>query len=134
MPKGDRPSTPPIERIAARTVIDGTCWRFTGCHDRGGYGRITVGSRKDGTRRLTSVHQVSFVHFHGPVPEGMEIDHVRARGCRFTDCWNPDHLEAVSHAENLKNERVNPACHDRRTEWARELARLGRAAQDARRA
>jgi len=30
----------------------------------------------------------------------MEIDHVYERGCRYRDCLEPTHLEAVTHQEN----------------------------------
>lgn len=33
----------------------------------------------------------------GPIPEGLTIDHL----CRNTMCVNPDHLEPVTHRENL---------------------------------
>lgn len=131
MPKGDRPSIPPMHRILARTVIDGECYRFTGCHDRSGYGRITVGSRKDGTRRLASVHIVSYEHVYGPVPAGLELDHVRANGCNWRDCWNPAHLEAVTHSTNLLAERMSPEGRENRRVWAKQLAVLGCAAKAA---
>ncbi len=45
-------------------------------------------------------HRVSFVLAYGPIPEGMTIDHVAARGCTSPLCCNPAHLEAVSGGEN----------------------------------
>jgi hypothetical protein len=33
----------------------------------------------------------------GPIPEGLEIDHL----CRVQLCVNPEHLEAVTHRENM---------------------------------
>ncbi|WP_158303269.1 HNH endonuclease [Prauserella endophytica] len=36
----------------------------------------------------------------GPIPEGYDIDHVYANGCRARDCFEPNHLEAVTPAEN----------------------------------
>jgi hypothetical protein len=36
----------------------------------------------------------------GPIPDGLTIDHVKARGCRHRHCVNPAHLEPVTQAEN----------------------------------
>ena len=38
---------------------------------------------------------------YGPVPEGMQLDHL----CRVPGCVNPDHLEPVSAAENVRRGR-----------------------------
>jgi hypothetical protein len=35
---------------------------------------------------------------NGPVPNGLELDHL----CRQSECINTDHLEAVTHQENLR--------------------------------
>lgn len=42
-------------------------------------------------------HVVAYERAYGPVPPGHEVDHL----CRVRDCVNPDHLEAVTHRENL---------------------------------
>jgi len=42
-------------------------------------------------------HRVSYRLFKGEIPEGTEIDHL----CKIKLCVNPEHLEAVSHAENV---------------------------------
>jgi hypothetical protein len=40
--------------------------------------------------------------FVGPIPDGHEIDHVAARGCRHRDCIEPTHLEPVTRLENCR--------------------------------
>lgn len=88
----------PIERLLLRIVITpgplGTpCWVPTYCRDGGGgYAAMNVNGR------LTSCHGVAYEHFVGPVPEGLELDHL----CRVRTCCNPAHLEAVTHLENVR--------------------------------
>lgn len=73
------------------------CWIWLGTIGKGGYGKITIGKRADGSRRNTVAHLAAFELYKGKLPEGMEIDHK----CRVTCCVNPDHLEAVTHVENM---------------------------------
>ena len=40
---------------------------------------------------------MAFEDANGPIPEGLELDHL----CRVPACVNPLHLEAVTHAENM---------------------------------
>lgn len=44
---------------------------------------------------------VSFEAFCGQIAEGLELDHL----CFNPSCVNPDHLEAVTHKENLRRRR-----------------------------
>ncbi len=45
-------------------------------------------------------HRVVYEQNFGPIPDGYEVDHVYARGCRYKHCIEPSHLEAVSKLEN----------------------------------
>ena len=50
----------------------------------------------------------------GPIPEGMDVDHVKERGCLGYSCVRPDHLEAVSHRENVLRGDGVAGCHARK--------------------
>lgn len=82
-------------------VLDTECWEWTAYRDRFGYGRY----RLKGETRLA--HQVAFEQALGPVPIGLELDHFLfwTGGCVGPACVNPDHLRAVTHAENLLHRR-----------------------------
>ena len=96
-----RGATPPHERILARVDHSDpdACWIWPGSTCGGKvhkYGQITVGSRQDGTRKLRRTHQVMYEALVGPVPDGLELDHL----CQVKLCCNPRHLEAVTHQVN----------------------------------
>ena len=59
-----------------------------------------AGIRPDGYGRWKGrlAHVVSYERHKGPVPQGLELDHL----CRVRCCVNPDHLEAVTHSENIR--------------------------------
>lgn len=70
--------------------IDG-CWVWK-TTQANGYGRVTI----NGKRQLA--HRVMYEMLVGSIPHGMELDHI----CRNRSCANPEHLEAVTHAENVR--------------------------------
>lgn len=49
------------------------------------------------------VHRVTYQLLVGPIPEGLELDHL----CEVKACCNPEHLEPVTHAENLRRCRYS---------------------------
>lgn len=72
------------------------CWIWLGVLEKNGYAKITTGYKNAGTRKTRWAHRVSYEHFVGPIPEGMDLDHA----CRVRCCVNPEHLEPVTRAEN----------------------------------
>ena len=71
-----------------------TCWIWTGWITDGGYGRW----RPARTAKSLPAHRVAYEIARVPVPDGLVIDHL----CRVRRCVNPDHLEAVTFAENVR--------------------------------
>lgn len=83
----------PVERFEQKAIPEPNsgCWLWTGMLAHG-YGRFRHG------QRLVYAHRFSHEHYKGPIPNGMEVDHL----CRVTSCVNPDHLEAVTPLENIR--------------------------------
>lgn len=99
-------------RNKIRETDDG-CWRWTGALTRptvkkphgGGYGLTTVGGR---TR---VAHRASYEHHVGPIPAGLQLDHVchpadgscpGGTGCMHRRCVNPDHLQPATGRSNSR--------------------------------
>lgn len=73
------------------------CWLWMGTISdflggRPGYGRLKY------KRKALLAHRVSYELFVGKIPAGLVIDHK----CHTPLCVNPNHLEAVTHRENIK--------------------------------
>jgi hypothetical protein len=79
-------------------IMGSRCWIWDGAETGAGYGFFKYGStvRPDGLTS-TLAHIFAWQLLRGPVPDGLELDHL----CRITLCCNPDHLEPVTHRENI---------------------------------
>lgn len=106
MPRGHykryRPNAPaglvPFEPgRAVGHVVDpiSGCWHFTGKKTAKGYGQIHMGP---GRSSVQIAHRVYYERAKGPIPAGLQIDHL----CKHTFCVNPDHLEPVVNAVNMQ--------------------------------
>lgn len=67
------------------------CWEWAAAKS-GGYGVFWNGERTMGA------HRWSWEQLVGPIGDDLELDHL----CKNTACVNPDHLEPVSHPENVR--------------------------------
>ena len=81
-------------RFLRRIAIVGDCWERQGYRTDGGY--TTISLIRDGIQRCLYAHRVSYEFFVGPIPDGMEVDHL----CRNRACVNPEHFEIVTSAVN----------------------------------
>lgn len=73
--------------------MDGSgCWLWTAYVDRKGYGVFGINQRT-----LVKAHRYSYELHVGPIPEGLQLDHL----CRVRHCVNPAHLEPVTNQENV---------------------------------
>ena len=84
------------------------CWLWAGATNRGGYGRFDAG-------QSSLAHCWAWIQEHGPVPEGLELDH----RCRTPACVRPSHLEPVTHRENVLRGESPSAVNARKTHCPR---------------
>lgn len=77
------------------TVGDG-CWEWTASKTPLGYGKMQVSGK------MQYAHRIVYELLVGPIPEGLELDHL----CRNRGCVRPDHLEPVTHTENVRRGTV----------------------------
>jgi hypothetical protein len=77
------------------------CWQWTGAINRGGYGNINI-KQDNGAWVPRTVHRVAYQILIGPIPEGLELDHL----CRVRSCCNPWHLEPVTKTVNVRRGRA----------------------------
>jgi hypothetical protein len=101
-----------MERIIKRSSIDPE----TGCYRWGGdltnsYIRTSI--KTGGVSTKFQIHRVAYAYLAGPIPDDHDIDHVAARGCRYLNCWNVAHLEAVPHRVNLQRSAPATRTHCR---------------------
>jgi hypothetical protein len=93
------------ERVQERTRREGDCLVYVGKLN-GGYGRLS----DEGKDKYA--HRVAWEAQRGPVPEGLELDHL----CRNRACVNVDHLELVTHRVNGERGESFAARNGRKTQ------------------
>ena len=95
--KGGRPRSILVRDLAwliERTLPEPNsgCWLWTANISGAGYGKYKA------ERRSCLAHRTAYELVKGPIPTGLQIDHL----CRVRCCINPDHLEAVTISVNQR--------------------------------
>jgi hypothetical protein len=87
------PMRKPIAEVFARwyVVVPDGCFIWVGARNQvSGYGQFNT---DDG---IKAAHRVSYELAKGPIPAGLQLDHL----CRRRECVRPEHLEAVTQRVN----------------------------------
>lgn len=79
-------------RLVDTTAGPDACWPWLGALAHG------YGSMRGADGRTTGAHRVIYQSMRGPIPDGLELDHL----CRNRSCVNPAHLEPVTRIENAR--------------------------------
>ncbi len=79
-----------IRNLCFGAAVD-DCWTWLGSTTKDGYGRVHVG------HSMVGVHRAMYELLVGEIPAYLEVDHL----CRVRNCCNVNHLELVTHRENV---------------------------------
>ena len=94
--------TPLAELFDRRvTRAEDGCWTWNGVVNNSGYGILAVYAA-DGRRTTTTAHRVAVLLADGPIPAGLEVDHL----CLNKVCVRRDHLEVVDRSTNVVRSKV----------------------------
>lgn len=79
--------------LADRIEVGEDCWNWTGYIQNNGYGAF-----RPTMRDLVLAHRAVYEATVEEITPGLELDHL----CFNKRCVNPDHLEPVTHRENIR--------------------------------
>lgn len=82
-----------IDRFSSQVALsEQGCLEWLGTRQSNGYGSFYI----DGS--TVRAHRYSYSYAFGPIPPNLEINHL----CKNRRCVLPEHLEAVTHRENVR--------------------------------
>lgn len=89
-----------VERVRRGRLV---CWESVTCvNPVTGYAHVAA--TVDGKLSYYLRHRVMYVHYYGPFPPELTIDHM----CENPACCNPKHLRLATHAANVLRSTKNP--------------------------
>lgn len=81
-----------LYRFEGKVLKTDKCWYWTAAL-KDGYGAFRTAKQK-----TVRAHKWYFERLNGSVRRGYELDHM----CNHRNCVNPNHLDVVTHHENVK--------------------------------
>jgi len=84
---------------------NGGCWLWLGVVNNAGYPTFRAG------KRVSPAYRWLYEQLEREVPAGLELDHL----CRTPCCVNPDHVEPVTHRENIRRGNAVMGINARKT-------------------
>lgn len=103
-------------RIAS-SPNDNGCILWLAGTDANGYGALKVAGG------MMKSHQIAWLLANGPIGDGLEPDHT----CEVRRCCNAAHLEAVTHAENMRRRGARMVyCTSGRHKWSDQVPVIGK--------
>lgn len=85
-----------IERVLSRWVPEGDCRIST--YSTGSHGYAQVGWYDGHRTVMTLCHRVAWIAEHGPIPDGLTVDH--GGHCRRRTCIFVGHLRLLTNVDN----------------------------------
>ena len=103
-----------LDRIEDKFTIGDGCWEWTAAKMRAGYGELSINGKGG-----QYAHRELYEYMVGPIPDELELDHL----CMNKSCVRPDHLEPVTHKENMRRWQTQRAARthcERGHEWTED--------------
>lgn len=88
-----------IERLLASLYAEGGCLLST--YSRGSHGYVQIGWWQDGRSHTRLGHRVLWEAEHGPIPDGLTVDHGGA--CRNPGCLDTAHMRLMPNVDNARD-------------------------------
>lgn len=104
-------------RFWAKVQVTETCWLWTGCRNRQGYGQITCGGRR-GHKVLA--HVASWIIHFGSIADGLFVLHDCPTGDN-KPCVRPSHLWLGTRDDNMQDAAVKGQMNRGEDRWSHKL-------------
>lgn len=77
-----------------------SCWIWLGYLNRYGYGQLQYDNK------MYLAHRLAYELIKGQIKSNLDLDHL----CHNRECVNPNHLEPVTHKENISRNESKTHC------------------------